>query len=300
MSFRQKAEAYDLPLTSRVYTKSGAAYVSGVGLRENPRNDSWFAPLDEDVRWNDRDYCLEADDSVPVMRQPAFNGCHGFVLHDACWCLLKKAFDAEDVPLERLLDICESLPFPLRWNGVCWDHDYGGLALLDERGHYPFEDRLTDQRVHSEVYQNAQVNPYDVPDMSQLLVMPSDYPISSVPPSQCKDCFTLFPWEILEGIVDFLPTTDALVLRLASRSFAPVLTSQSFWASRFLPGRERDFFFEMRKGNKCKASLSTCWHCPCGSRIAEQEKNLELDTNNQGICQASHRRKADKQICRHE
>jgi hypothetical protein len=62
----------------------------------------------------------------------------------------------------------------------------------------------------------------------------------------------LFPWEILEGIADLLPTTDALILRLASRSFSHILTSQSFWASRFAPGRERDFVFEMRKGKKCK------------------------------------------------
>jgi hypothetical protein len=132
------------------------------------------------MRWNDRDYHLEASDIVPVMGEPPVNGRHGFVLHDACWCLLKAAFDTESVPLERLLNICESLPFPLWWEGVCWDHDYGGLGLLDEQGHYPWEDRLTEQTVYSEVRRNAQANPYDVPDISRLLVMPSDHP-----PARC-------------------------------------------------------------------------------------------------------------------
>jgi hypothetical protein len=251
VSSRRKPK-YDLPLTSLVYAESGTVFVSGVGLRGNPRSVSWFVSLGEDMRWNDRDYHYEASDRVAVMRQGPVNGRHGFVLHDACWCLLKAAFDTESVPLERLLNICESLPFPLFWEGVSWDHDYGGLVLLDEQDHYPWEDRLTEQTVYSEVRRNAQANPYDVLDISQLLAMPPDHPPSSTPPSQSKDCFMLLPWEILEDIAKLLPTTEALILRLASRSFVHILTSQSFWASRFAPGGERDFIFEMRKEKECK------------------------------------------------
>ncbi|KAK3178681.1 hypothetical protein OEA41_000818 [Lepraria neglecta] len=245
--FSPEAKAHDLPLTSIVYAESGAVYVSGVGLREDARSTSWFAPLDEGMRWNDRDYHLEASDRVPVMRQSPVNGRHGFVLHDACWCLLKVALDTESVPLERLFNICESLPFPLWWEGVCWDHDYGGLALIDEQGHYPWEDRLTEPTVYTKVHEYAQANPYDVPGISRLLVMPSDCPPGAMPTRQGKDCFMRFPWEILEAIAALLPTTDALTLRLTSKSFSRILTSQSFWASRFVPGRERDFVFEMRK-----------------------------------------------------
>lgn len=250
--FSPEAKAYDLPLTSTVYTESGAVYISGIGLREDARSSSWFAPLDESMRWNDRDYHVEASDRVPVMRQCPVNGRHGFVLHDACWCLLKVALDTESVPLERLFNICESLPFPLWWEGLCWDHDYGGLALLDEQGHYPWEDRLTEPTVYTKVHQYAQANPYDVPGISRLLVMPSDCPPGAMPTCQGKDCFMRFPWEILEAIAALLPTTDALTLRLTSKSFSRILTSQSFWASRFVPGRERDFVFEMRKGKKGK------------------------------------------------
>jgi hypothetical protein len=189
------------------------------------------------------------------MRQRPANGRHGFVLHDACWCLLEKAFDTERIPLERFIEVCDSLPFPLRWGGVCWDHDYGGLALFDAESHYPWEDHLESQTDNSMVQQYAQANPYNVPEISRLLeisyllVAPSDCP-SSMSTEQGKDCFMLFPWEILESIAALLSTKDALILRLASRSFRPILTSQNFWASRFEPGHERDFIFETRNSSK--------------------------------------------------
>jgi hypothetical protein len=63
--------------------------------------------------------------------------------------------------------------------------------------------------VYSEIRRNAQANPYDVLDISRLMAIPSDHPPSSIPPSQSEDCFMLFPWEILEGTADFLPSTDA-------------------------------------------------------------------------------------------
>ena len=250
--FSSKAKALNLLLTPLVYTDSGTVFVSGVGLRDDAYSPSWPAPLDEGMRWNDQNYDFQASDRIPVMWHRPVSSRHGFVLHDACWCLLKTAFDTESVPLGRLFNICESLPFFLFWDGVCWDHGYGGSVLLDQRAHYPWEDWLTGLTVYSEIHRNAQANPYDVPDISQLLVMPSDHPPDTMPSSQCRDCFTLLPWEILEGIAKLLPTTDALTLRLASRSFICILRSQSFWASRFAPGRERDFVFEMRKGKKCK------------------------------------------------
>ena len=128
--------------------------------------------------------------------------------------------------------------------------------LLDKQAHYPWEDRLAGLTVYSEIHRNTQANPYDVPDISRLLVMPSDHAPDSMPSSQCKDCFTPLPWEILEGIAKPLPTTDALILRLASRSFVCILTSQSFWASRFAPGRERDLSLRYEKERSAKTGGS--------------------------------------------
>ena len=151
-----------------------------------------IAPLNESMRWNDWNYHPQASDEVPVMREPSFNGRHGVVLHDGCWCLLKATFDAHSVPLERLFKVCDSLPFPLYWDGVCWEHGYGGLALLDEQGHYPWEDRLNGT-TYSKVHRIAEANPYDVPDITQLLVMPSDYPQNPAPSRYHADCFTVLP-----------------------------------------------------------------------------------------------------------
>ena len=109
---------------------------------------------------------------------------------------------------------------------MCWDHDYGGLALLDAENHYPWEDRLESRTENSIVQQYALANPYNMPEISRLLeiscllVAPSDCP-SSMSTEQGKDCFMLFPWEILESIAALLSTKDALILRLASRSFRP-------------------------------------------------------------------------------
>jgi hypothetical protein len=64
------------------------------------------------------------------------------------------------------------------------------------------------------------------------------------------DCFSTLPWEILEAIAINLPTVDVLNLRQVSKTFLPVLTSHTFWASRFEPGHDRDFIFEMRNNNE--------------------------------------------------
>lgn len=197
------------------------------------------------MRWDDHDYLFQETDVIPVMQQPPENGRHGFVLHDACWDLLRKAFEPDNVPIERLLQICRSLPFPLRGIGVCWGHDYGGLTLFDNQGHYPWEDRLMEP-YKSETYQYAKANPCAVPEMFELLTTASQMPPDLVLERPGQDCFSMLPWEILEAIAVNLRTGDALSLCRSSRSFLPLLTSQTFWASRFEAGRDRDFIFEAR------------------------------------------------------
>lgn len=58
-------------------------------------------------------------DELSVMTRNPVNGCHGFVLHDACWHLLQRAFQPSEILLKRLLKVCESLPIPHRGNGKC-------------------------------------------------------------------------------------------------------------------------------------------------------------------------------------
>lgn len=51
---------------------------------------------------------------------------------------------------------------------------------------------------------------------------------------------------IREAIATQLSLKDTLSLLKSSKAFLPILTSQSFCASRFEPGNDRDFFFEKR------------------------------------------------------
>ena len=62
----------------------------------------------------------------------------------------------------------------------------------------------------------------------------------------------MLPWEIKEVIAINLPTGDALNLLWSSKAFLPLLTSQTFWASRFEAGRNRDFIFEKRNNKESR------------------------------------------------
>lgn len=242
----------DPVLIRSVYSSPEGTFISGVGQYDDPNDGTWIAPSDPAMRWDDHDYLFQASDELPVMRQCPENGRHGFVLHDACWRLLQKALEPDNIPLERLLGVCRSLPFPLRGIGVCWSHDYGGLTLFDNQDHYPWEDRLMEQYNSSETHQYAKENPYDVPEIPGLLMMCSQKPPYLVPKTRGGDCFSTLPWEILEAIAINLPTGDVLNLRRASKAFLPVLTSQTFWASRFEAGHDRDFIFETRNNKESR------------------------------------------------
>ena len=207
-----------------------------------------MAPLDEFADSYATD--LQGLVRIPVMRQPPHNGRHGFVLHADCWSLLNEAFYPELLPLRRLLDICQSLRFPLWWDGLDWGHDYGALLRFDDEKNYPWEDGLEEVSEKSDIHQCARFSPYEDISILWPLLGTSRLSKSSLTRSHIGDCFMRLPWEIREFVATLLPIQEALSLRLASSSFAPLLTSQTFWASRFLPGRERDYVFEVRKDRK--------------------------------------------------
>ncbi|KAI9765323.1 MAG: hypothetical protein M1839_005523 [Geoglossum umbratile] len=240
-------------LMESVYSSPSGTFVSGVGCRDGYGDATWIAPSDPTMRWDD-DYLFPASDELPVMQQHPLNGRHGFVLHDACWHLLQRAFRPSEIPLERLLEVCESLPFPLRGDGVCWGHDYGGLLILDDQDHYPWGDRLVAHRHSPGVRLIAEENPYNVLEIPALLVMRLEHLPEWLPKTQRHDCFSRLPWEILETVAIELPTSDALGLRRVSRAFLPLLSSGTFWASRFEANGDRNFIFE-----KWKSRDTTDW-----------------------------------------
>ncbi len=207
------------------------------------------------------------------MRQRSSAGLHGFVLHDACWCLLKEACEPEPIPLGRLLMMCESLPFPLRTRGVCWGHDYGQLLVLDTQNHYPWHEQF--HQLSGKISASCiRENPFDIPDLagiiSNLTVPPAGRKVST----PGGDCFYRLPWEIREIIANLLPTNDALKLRLACKSFLDLYSSAIFWSSRFKVDCERGFLFEVR-GCRDIAKLRSLYRTTASSRRPPALRNRQ-------------------------
>lgn len=210
----------------------------------------WWAPQDPSRRWDDEHEPID----IPIMQQPARHGRHGFVIHEACWQLLRIPFLPSEVPLRRVLDVLESLPLPWPGVSVYWGHDYGNLLVMDDQNLYPWEISDLDFRWESLTYLCAIEDPYNMPDISSALSTCKQNAPAWSPSTQSSNCFSKLPWEILENIALTLPTKDALGLRHVSPVFLPILYSQTFWASRFKANSDRCYVFE-----KWEARDSTDW-----------------------------------------
>lgn len=233
------------------------------------------------------------------MRQRPEDGVHGFVCHDACWSVFKKAIQPDNVSLNRIHEICNSLPkIPGRTN-LFWGHDYGGLEFIDRESDFPWEDRVVDRYPGS--VEECRENPGEVPEIPELVKSALKLPKSSAkltehcnassdvlqPAStdqpelelsrstsrhERKDKLSTLPLEILEIIASYLPTHDALCLRLTSKAFSPLTSSQTFWASRFEPEHERGFLFEAQD-SKLTGNWSALYHIT-------NDKSLSLGLKN--------------------
>jgi hypothetical protein len=223
--------------------------------------------MNQNFRWDDENYSPQSSDSVVFYQTHPLKGPYEFLLHDACWNLFQTAMDPHPVPLGRLLDMCKSLPRPIP---LSWVYGYGGMMQVNEDNHYP--PRSTVQGFYGGF--TAHENPYNIPIISKLLARTREGSDSRVPkPSQdgreSRDCFSRLPWELREAIAIALSTCDALKLRLSSRSFVDIAASQTFWASRFARGGERDFIFEVRERKQSTDWMllyrnSSPFHAPLG------------------------------------
>ncbi|KAH9909772.1 F-box domain-containing protein [Xylariomycetidae sp. FL2044] len=216
------------------------------------------APAAYDARWDDPGYDSPQSDCFAVMNQDRSGKNHryGFVFHDACWCLLREASPAKAIPLDRLYDVLRSLPIVTSddVDGVDWGHDYGGPPEKGS-GLFPWEvgHLRTDETVEHDIVWSA--NPYQVTELEQLITeAPNPLPCIVLTTSGVlqteMDPFSGLPYELCAAIAMTLPTSDVLNLRLASKSFWPMIHSQQFWRSRFGGLPERSWLFEARDGRQ--------------------------------------------------
>ena len=208
------------------------------------------------------------------MLQAPVDGRYGFVFHEACWALLEEFYHPEAVPSARLLEVCKSLPYPIEGSGISWGHDFGGLHYIDDQDRYPWEDRvfLQNRDPRTPPHQSARENPFDMPEIRQLLRETPQSP----PDGNELDClerstsrngfFTRLPPEICSIVAAHLSTPDVFNLRQASKDFLFAFSSQQFWASRFKPNGSRSWLFETRDGNKPK-DWRWLYHCTNDSHI---------------------------------
>ena len=173
-----------------------------------------------------------------------------------CYSLLQKIFYPHEVPVARLLDVCESFPFQRL--GLSWGHDYGGIVRVDQENHYPWEDQDIDVVEQPELAHDP-ADPWNVPELLELLqdvhlgrqtkrnttLRKLTLTYSTI----LSNCFTRLPFEILQKIVTHLPTNEVRALSRTSKELATIIPSglgQSFWASRFRDPFELDFIFEAK------------------------------------------------------
>ena len=218
--------------------------------------------MNQNFCWDDENYYPQTSDSVVLHQTHPLKGPDEFMLHDACWRLLQTAMDPHPVPLGQLLNVYKSLP-PMDW----WD-GHTGIMWVNKHNHYPQRPVVPDDVLTTEE------SPCNILIMCELLARTRDGSESRVQrPSrdgrESRDCFSRLPWELREEIAMALPTCDALKLRLSSRSFVDIAASQTFWASRFVRGGERDYVFEVREGKQSTDWMllyrnSSPFHAPLG------------------------------------
>ncbi|KNG83542.1 hypothetical protein ANOM_010560 [Aspergillus nomiae NRRL 13137] len=236
----------------------GKPFVTGVGSYVPPEIlYNCAAPSSAEQRWDDN-FVWTEEDSFPPLIGDTLHPQPGFLFHESCWELLRGMLHPHAVPIQRLYDICLSCPAHTEgW--LDWGHNYGGL--MDQRpvGGYPWEDVYIAGYIRRFLWDKsspltlATSDPLDVLEVQQALVGSQDRRenttmtslISSVSITTA-DCFQKLPQEILEQIQMLLPSRSVADVRLASRSFAALPLTQSFWASRFACHQERGYCFEAR------------------------------------------------------
>lgn len=115
----------------------GNIRLTGVGLYDDPTYGSLLAPLEVHARWNSIGYKSEKFQEISTSYASRYeNRRHAFVFHESCWSVLERVYNPDPVPLNRLYELCLSMPKPVSTDCINWGHDYGGLYYWKEKPSY--------------------------------------------------------------------------------------------------------------------------------------------------------------------
>lgn len=193
----------------------------------------------------------------------------GFPFHCSCWELFRKTQDTRSASVDEiqaLFDLLRSFP---RHELVDFGHKYGGIATYDLELNYfhqsyfiPPLDRLLPGEEPRLVYirddqagQELQKhNPLEVEaiqlafenggHVTNSYSQPESQKPSMLAGTRVADPFRNVPVEILQLILSELSSQDVVSVKKSSRPFQYTPLADTFWRSRFEPGREFGHIFE--------------------------------------------------------
>lgn len=238
--------------TGPVSQSGDGAHLSGLGYREGSM--AWSVPRAENSCWNDepKPQCRRVNFMGSVVHVPSQEA---FLLHEACWSLLRRVYGQKAVPLARLLNVCKSL-CSLSCTRINWGHSYGGMLDISGRGglHYSVTRR-------HETWRPMIQNPF--PDVNRtwtLALQRATRPKGSVnrkaskpcPIKRAKSrsegvsCLDRLPLDIWIEICAYLKVHDCLQLRFISRRLSTFMQSSHFWTLK-IKSEEFEFAFELHE-----------------------------------------------------
>ena len=183
----------------------------------------------------------------------------GMQFHAACWSILE-TLDSE-LDLRVFFKFCRS--FPQKDSAVLWDSVSRGMLPLDQPwrrltlrsvGHFGSpEQEAAFLNIIDPDMPYTRLNPYTIPEIDEWLQntppFNDGFGLSQEFGASIADIFMQLPTELLDFILCELPSSAIASLRSASKTFANLTLSRSFWKSRFQPGQEFEHVFETRRLN---------------------------------------------------
>ncbi|RSL59680.1 hypothetical protein CEP54_007154 [Fusarium duplospermum] len=224
--------------------------------------EDWLIPLDESINIDVSEFTVEGDwvrvhvirslldYESPEDREDTPGPLWGCFIHEACWDFLCATDIRFQNPrtLQALFDICRSLP---QSEGILdWGHNYGGMVKYDPDPEMLFPGEEPDRPIlirpevfgctpdpmenHLAKFLDSQSEPRT--NMDQTLKFRA---------STGTDPFSRLPSEVLLEILVRSDTKSVENFRLASKVVANLGRPEKFFSSRFWPGREFDYHFEL-------------------------------------------------------